>query len=314
MKIVFLGTPVFAANVLDYILQHGANVVAVVTKPDKPQGRNLKKTASAVKELVLEKYPHIPILEPLKVSTEEYQKKIESFHPDLLVVVAYGEIIKQNILDIPRFGSINVHASLLPKYRGAAPIHRAIIEGEEETGVSIMEVVLALDAGAVLHVKKTSIPHDVNVGELEKTLEKIGAEALKETLDDFHAKYANRQEQDQNKATYAAKILTDDCRVDWTNTSYNIHNLIRGVTPYPGAWCNITLQGDLQPKRLKIKRARIVNVQKHVPPGEVVSFGKEGWIVTTQDGALELLEVQLEGKKSCSGIEFSRGYPRPCML
>ena len=314
MKIVFFGTPKFAANVLDYLMQQGANIVAVVTKPDKPQGRNLKTTCSAVKEMVLDKYSFLPILEPIKVSTEEYQKKLEAFRPDLFIVVAYGEIIKQNILDIPKYGSVNVHASLLPKYRGAAPIHRAIIEGEQETGVSIMEVVLALDAGAVLHVKKTPIPLDANVSDLEKTLEKIGTEALQETLNDYQNKYLNRQQQDHRLATYASKILTEDCRVDWRKKSFDIHNLIRGVTPYPGAWCNIMVQGDQQPKRLKIKKARLISASEKKRPGDIISFGRDGWVVATLDGAIELLEVQLEGKKACSGAEFSRGYPKPKMI
>lgn len=315
MKIVFFGTPVFAANILDYLMDHGANIVAVVTKPDKPQGRSLKTTPSAVKNLVLKKYAHLPVLEPIKVSTEEYQKKLEALQPDLFVVVAYGEIIKQNILDIPKYGSINVHASLLPKYRGAAPIHRAIIEGEAETGVSIMEVVLALDAGAVLHVKKTPITSDMNVGELEKALEKIGSEALKETLDDYHNKYKSKQEQNQSEVTYASKILTEDCRVIWSKKAIDIHNLVRGVTPFPGAWCNIKMPGDLLSKRLKIKKTKLSSPTKSLShPGSVISFGKEGWVVQTLEGGIELLEVQLEGKKSCSGAEFARGYPKPEML
>jgi methionyl-tRNA formyltransferase len=314
MNIVFFGTPTFAANVLDYLLKQGVNVLAVVTKPDKPQGRSLKTIPSAVKDLLKNKYPHIPILEPVKVSTEEYQKKLEAFHPDLFVVVAYGEIIKQNILDIPKYGSINVHASLLPKYRGAAPIHRAIIEGEVETGVSIMEVVLALDAGAVLHVKKIPIDLDMNVGELEKALEAIGAQALKETLDDYKNKYQSRQEQNHELASYASKILTEDCRVQWLNDSLDIHNLIRGVTPYPGAWCIVKIPGDVNPKRLKIKKTRSLPQLHNKKPGEIISFGKDGWVVAAGKGAVELLEVQLEGKKACTGIEFSRGYPAPEML
>ena len=314
MKIVFFGTPTIAANILDYLLVHGANIVAVVTKPDKPQGRNLKTTRSAVKELVLTKYPHIPILEPIKVSTLEYQKKLEEYHPDLFIVVAYGEIIKQNILDVPKCGAINVHASLLPKYRGAAPIHRAIIEGEKETGVSIMEMVLALDAGAVIHVKKTSIHPEMNVGELEKALEQIGAEALKETLEDFENKFSHRQAQEDGKATYASKILTEDCRVSWAKNAQNIHDLIRGVTPYPGAWCFIKLPGDSEPKRLKIKKSKLIPLVQSLEPGFIVSFGKEGWVVASQDHAIELVEVQLEGKKSCLGSEFARGYPKPKML
>lgn len=314
MKIIFFGTPTIAANILDYLLTHGANIVAVVTKPDKPQGRNLRTTPSAVKELVLTKYPHIPIFDPFKVSTLDCQKQLEEFHPDLFVVVAYGEIIKQHILDIPKCGAINVHASLLPKYRGAAPIHRAIIEGEKETGVSIMEMVLALDAGAVIHTKKTPIHSEMNLGELEKALETIGAEALKETLDDFENKFSNRQAQEDSKATYAFKILTDDCKVLWNKSAQNIHDLIRGVTPYPGAWCLIKMPGETEPKRLKIKKSKIITLKHSLEPGTIVSFGKEGWVVAAKDHAIELLEIQLEGKKSCLGLEFARGYPKPQML
>lgn len=314
MKIVFFGTPPFAANVLDYLIQHGAKIIAVVTKPDKPQGRNLIPSPSAVKELCIKNYPAIPILQPVKVSTEEYQKKLEDLHADLFVVVAYGEIIKQNILDVPKYGSINVHASLLPKYRGAAPIHRAIIEGEVETGVSIMEVVLALDAGAVLHVKKTPIHPDMTLGELEKQLEIVGSLALKETLDDFQNKFKKKQEQDHSSATYAAKIMTEDCRVDFSKKAVDIHNLVRGVTPYPGAWCMIKMPGDQDAKRLKIKKTALHKDRLSRQSGEIVSFGKDGWVVSTGEGCIELLEIQLEGKKACSGVEFARGYPKPQML
>lgn len=313
MKIIYFGTPAIASHILEDLLKHQINIVAVVTKPDKKQGRSQKMAPSAVKQFVLEQYSHIPVLDPSKISTEEYKEKLMAFNADLFVVVAYGEIIKQNILDVPKMGCINVHASLLPKYRGAAPMHRAIINGEKETGVTIMEMVLALDAGAILHVEKIAIPEDMNVGELELELGKIGSIALFKTLKHFSEKRSKKKPQDEALVTYASKITSEECEIHWNHTSKSIHNLIRGVTPFPGAWCKLFFDKDsgIEQKRLKIKKAEIAKNHYRASPGTVLKYEKNEWIIATQDGSINLLEVQLEGKKTMTAAEFIRGYSQP---
>jgi methionyl-tRNA formyltransferase len=313
MRVIYFGTPSIAAHILENLLQHSVNVVAVVTKPDKRQGRDQKLAPSAVKEFLLRAYPDIPILQPAKISTEEYREKLQAFNADLFLVVAYGEIIKQSILDIPKLGCLNVHASLLPRYRGAAPMHRAIINGEKETGVTIMEMVLALDAGPILHKEKVEISKEMNVGELEVELEKLGSLALLKTLENLKEKRANKQLQEEALATYAPKITPQECEVHWNQPSKKIHDLIRGVTPFPGAWCQIIFKkpSGEESKRLKIKKTEIVKNNFNSPPGTVLKYEKDHWMIATQDGAIRLLEVQLEGKKTMNASEFIRGYSSP---
>jgi len=309
MKIVFFGTPSIAANILDRLLKNGVEVVAVVTKPDKPQGRSQKMQSSAVKSLVKKSYPHIPVLEPVKVSTLEWQSVLEKYQADLFVVVAYGEIIKQNILNIPKKGCINVHASLLPKYRGAAPIHRAIINDEKESGICIMEMVLALDAGDVLHVEKVPISESMTTGDLEKELEHLGFLGLIKTLENFDEKLKNKAKQDESLVTYAPKITTQECQIDWSKSPLHIHNLVRGVTPYPGAWCFVQFEDDSNsPTRIKIKKTSLSNLSLSGAPGSVFIKDKQRLFVKADGGSLEILEVHLEGKKGMSSVDFLKGY------
>ena len=313
MKVVYFGTPSIAAYILECLLHHGVQVVAVVTKPDKKQGRSQLLQPSAVKALIKEKGWNIPILEPVKVSTEEYRDKLKAFEADLFVVVAYGEIIKQFILDVPHLKCINVHASLLPKYRGAAPMHRAIINGEVETGVTIMEMVLALDAGNILHVEKVPISENMTVVELEEELKRLGCKGLLKVFDDLRAHKVQSVVQEESLATYAPKVTVEECEVKWERSAKELHNLIRGVTPFPGAWCYIKMSpyGQQDVKRLKIKKTKTHKNLFKSSPGEIVKYDTQGWVVATQEGALELIEVQLEGKKACSASEFVRGYARP---
>jgi methionyl-tRNA formyltransferase len=309
MKIVFFGTPSIAANILDHLLKNGVEVVAVVTKPDKPQGRSQKMQSSAVKSLVKEHYPHIPVLEPVKVSTSEWQSVLEKYQADLFVVVAYGEIIRQNILNIPKKGCINVHASLLPKYRGAAPIHRAIMNGEKESGICIMEMVLALDAGDVLHVEKVAISESMTTGELEKELEHLGFLGLMKTLENFDEKMKNNVKQEESLVTYAHKLTTQECQIDWNKAPLHIHNLVRGVTPYPGAWCFVQFEDDSNPPaRIKIKKTSLSNLSLSGVAGQVFIKDKQRLFAKADDGSLEILEVQLEGKKAMSSVDFLKGY------
>lgn len=312
MKVIFFGTPQIAANILQKLLEGGVQVVAVVTKPDKKQGRDQKLQPTPVKAFLQKECPHIPILQPVRVSTPEYEEILKSFNCDLFVVVAYGEILKQNILDIPKIDCINVHASLLPKYRGAAPMHRAIINGETETGVCIMQMVLALDAGDILEVLKTPLPLDMNVGELEKKIEELGALGTLTAINKFNSGEIVRQKQDSEKATYASKITVEECEIHWDLPALQIHNLIRGTSPYPGAWCYLLLNN--QKKRIKVLKAKLASDSSEKPPGTLLQYDQGGFVVKTKDAAIQLLQIQMEGKKACFAEEFVRGYPAPQLL
>lgn len=311
MKVIFFGTPLFAASILECLLKHHIEVVAVVTKPDKPQGRNLRLAPPPVKAFVQEHFPNIPLFQPTKVSTPEYEEILRKFSADLFIVVAYGEILKQNILSLPKLNCINVHASLLPKYRGAAPIHRAIINGESETGITIMEMVLALDAGAIIHVEKMKIENQMNVQDVENELKILGCKGLLLSIENFSKGTINKVSQNHENATYASKITSEECQINWDQPAHVIHNQIRGTNPFPGAWCLVKIGQET--KRLKIKKSLILNHRSRIP-GELIEYGDEGFIVSAKEGAIKIFEVQLEGKKTMTSSEFIRGNPQILML
>ena len=244
MRIIFFGTPQFSAESLKYLLERNCNIIAVVTKPDKPQGRSKEPIASPVKQLALEK--GIPLYQPNKASDPEFASILQSYEPDLFVVVAYGEIIKQNLLDMPKKGCINVHASLLPKYRGAAPIQFCLFQGEKETGVTIMHMVLRMDAGEI--IKKAYLPIDDNMtaGELEQKLSVIGAKALGEVISELEKGSVPSIPQNEALATYAPKVELENCEIHWARPAKEIHNLIRGSNPEPGAWCYVKIHDQLK--------------------------------------------------------------------
>lgn len=302
MRIIFFGTPQFSAESLQYLLDRNFEIVAVVTKPDKPQGRSKELIASPVKQLALAK--GLPLYQPAKASAPEFASILKNYNPDLFVVVAYGEIIKQNLLDMPKNGCINVHASLLPKYRGAAPIQFCLFQGEKETGVTIMHMVLRMDAGDI--IKKAYLPVDDNItaGELEQKLSVIGAQALAEVISDMEKGKVSSIPQNEALATYAPKVELENCEIHWMRPAREIHNLIRGSNPEPGAWCYVEIHGQI--KRLKIFRSKLV---PHLQgsPGTFASFGKNGVIIYCGEGSLQLLEVKLEGKRLMTGEEFARG-------
>ncbi len=241
LKVVFFGTPAFAATVLKQLISHHIQIVGVVTKPDKPKGRSLQMQPSAVKILALSE--GLPVLQPAKASHPDFVEILKQYQPDLLVVVAYSEILKENLLRLPKRGCINVHASLLPKYRGAAPIQRCIMEGEKESGVTIMAMAPELDAGDILAVAKTPIPDDMTAGELSVILSQLGAEALLTVLDQYEKGEASPIPQEAALATYARKLKAEDGEVDFRLPAKVVHDRIRGVTPKPGAWCWILLRG-----------------------------------------------------------------------
>jgi methionyl-tRNA formyltransferase len=306
MKIVYFGTPRFAADVLQYLLDNGLNVVAVVTKPDKPQGRSGTPVPTPVK--VVAEMGGIPVLQPEIVSAPDQTPILEAFQADLFVVVAYGEIIKQHLLDMPKIACINVHASLLPYYRGAAPIQRSILNGEKETGITIMHMARKMDAGDVIAMEAVPIGANTTYGELESELCQVGSKLLLKTLLDAEKDLIPRVPQDHSQATFAPKIEIEDCQIHWDQPADTLHNLVRGVNPHPTAWCPVIVKG--QHKRLKITTTTVTSTEgSDIPPGQIIASSRHGLQVSCGRGILNLLQVQLEGKKSMSADEFMRGHP-----
>lgn len=303
MRVVFFGTPPFAAQILARLLEEGVNIVGVVTKPDKPVGRSAKPVPCAVKVLAQEKLPGVPLYQPEKVSTPESIELIKLLKPDLFVVVAYGEILKKALLDVPKLGSYNVHASLLPKYRGAAPIQRCLMDGVKEAGISIITLALKMDAGDIVGIAKMEVPLQMNAGELEEGLCKLGGEAILEVLAKIEKGTLVRIKQDESQVTFAHKVELEDAEIHWDVPSFEVHNRIRAFNPRPGAWCNITFKGEK--KRLKIHRTEPVE-GVHQQPG-IYQIGKGELLVYCGTGALRLIELQLEGRKALPVKEFLQG-------
>lgn len=306
MRIIFFGTPPFAAQVLAFLLENQQEVVAVVTRPDRPSGRMQKVHPSAVKALLQEKWPHLPIFQPEKVSTDLIAQELQALKPDLFVVVAFGEIMKTNILRIPPKGCVNIHASLLPQYRGAAPIQRCLMNGDRESGICIMEMVLKMDAGDILEKVKIPVEEEMTFGELEEKLCHLSGPALLRVMEKIKAGTIQKIPQEEEKVTFAPKITLEDRIIHWNRSAENLHNLIRALSPYPGAFCFMQL-GD-QIKRTLIKRSKKCPTMQGAP-GETILYTKNEWIVGCKEGSLSLLEIQVEGKKSLSIQEFIRGIP-----
>jgi methionyl-tRNA formyltransferase len=298
-KIIFFGTPRFSAEVLKALVEAGVQVVGVVTQPDRPRGRSLALGVSAVKELASQTLFGIPIFQPEKSSDPAFLQSLQSLGADLYVVVAFGQILPEKLLSIPPLGCINVHTSLLPKYRGAAPIQRCLMAGEDKTGVSIQKMVKQLDAGDLIRVESIQIPESMNFAELEEALLGLSKRLLLEVLQDFARGVPKAAAQDPLFVTYAHKIDPAEGEIRWDRLAREIHNQIRGLSPRPGAWTWI----DAGKKKLKILRSRVKESRLGVP-GEVLF--KEG-VVVCKEGSLQLLEVQPEGKKVMSWDQWARG-------
>lgn len=308
MKIIFFGTPQFAANVLSCLLQHNFEVVAVITKPDRPAGRSGTPIPPPVKTTAELLNPSLPIFQPEIVSSPDFAETLEKFRADLFIVVAYGEILKQHLLDMPKVACINIHASLLPKYRGAAPIQRCIMNGEKETGITIMHMVKKMDAGDM--IKKAIVPIGPNTtyGELEEELCKAGSSLLLEAVRELELGTSQRTPQDHAQASLAPKIELEECQINWKLPAQEIHNLVRGVNPHPGAWCFVEIKG--QKKRLKVISTRITEAGTEcVEPGTVVSSFKNKLVIACGKDLLAIHELQLEGKKAMPAEELLRGMP-----
>ncbi len=304
MRIVFFGTPLFAAKIFSYLFEKKLNIVAVVTRPDKPRGRSGQNLPSAVKAAVERIAPSLPLLQPEKVSTDEMVRVLEQFSPDLFVVVAYGEILKENILSTPKKGCINVHASLLPKYRGAAPIQRCLMSGDKETGITIIEMVLQMDAGNKLAVSQIPIGEEMTAGELEDALCDAACPLLAGVIADIDQKKIEAAPQNSDEVTFAPKITQADRLIDWRRSAREIHNQIRALSPEPGAYSQIKIGEET--RRLIIRKSHSIE-NLNEAPGLIIPNSKWGLVIGCGTGALALLEVQLEGKKSLKTGEFMRG-------
>jgi len=282
------------------------SVAAVVTQPDKPKGRELRLQPSPVKMLA-EKLK-LPVLQPVRARDEKFFGELRELKPDLMVVVAYGQILPQNILDLPRFGCLNVHTSLLPRHRGAAPIQWAIANGDTETGVTIMKIDAGLDTGPILSARRTPILPTDDSQILHDRLARLGAELLVETIPAYVAGKITPQPQPAEGFSYAAKIKKEDGQIDWNLPALKIWNRLRAFTPWPGAFTFLKI--DLKPQLLKIWKAEVV--EKPGRAGEILSADKTGIVVACGEKALRILELQREGGRRMNAAEFLAGHPLKC--
>ena len=300
MRVLFWGTPEFATPPLRALLGEGFDVAAVVTQPDKPVGRSRSQLQPPPVKVVAQE-EGIPVLQPVKPRGDDFVRQLKEIAPDISVVVAYGHILSREVIDLPTRGTINIHASLLPEYRGAAPIQAAIRDGLEWTGVSIMRMEHKLDAGPVILQLGTTVNSDETYGDLSLRLSELGAAALIEALTLLEIGKAKETPQDDSLATYAAKIDRDSTRVDWTRDAANVSRLIRAYDPRPGAYTKL---GDTE---VKLFGARIADQQTAGSPGEVLGAGPEGLLVSSAGGVVQVAEVQPSGKKRMSAAEWLRG-------
>ena len=300
MRVLFWGTPEFATAPLRALLGEGFEVVAVVTQPDKPVGRSRSTLRpSPTKEVAIAE--GIPVLQPEKPKGDEFLAQIRALEPDLSVVVAYGHILPKAVIDAPRFGTLNIHASLLPKLRGAAPIQAAIREGLDETGVSIMQMVPALDAGPVIHAARTDILPDETAGELTLRLSEMGAQALIEALALLEMGLVRPVAQDDPAATYAPKITRETAAVNFAQSALDVARQIRAYDPRPGAW------GRVRDTEVKMFGARVAPRSSTHVAGEVLTVDGDGMLVACGSGAVRVLAVQPAGKRRLAPLEWAHG-------
>lgn len=300
MKVVFMGTPAFSVGTLDKIINEGHEVLAVVTQPDKPKGRGKAVTYTPVKEKAISH--NILVYQPQKVRDEEFVQVLENLNPDVIVVVAFGQILPKAILDLPKYGCINVHASLLPKYRGAAPIQWSIIDGEMETGVTTMYMAEGLDTGDMIMKSVIPIEEDETGGSLHDKLSTLGANLLIETLKNLENGSAIRTKQDDSQSNYAKMLTKALGRIDFSKSAAEIERLIRGLNPWPSAYTT------MDAKTVKIWSAEVIDKEFEGNVADIVEITKEAIIIKTSKGALAIKELQLEGKKRMSVENFLRGY------
>ena len=299
MRVVFMGTPDIAATCLKKILADGFDVVGVYTQPDRPKGRGMKLVASPVKEVAVA--AGIPVFQPENFREEETVDQLRALQPDICAVVAYGRILPQKVLDVPKYGCINIHASLLPKYRGSAPYQWAVLDGLTETGVTAMYLTREMDAGDIIDVSKTPIGENETAGELLDHLAVLGAELLSRTLTRFERGKVPAAPQDAAGVSYAPMLDKSMCPIDWTKTAQQVHNHVRGLHPWPVATM------ELQGKTFKVHATRVV--EGSGKPGEILGLTKTGLRIACGEGAVEIISLQAEGGKRMAAPDYFRGHP-----
>jgi methionyl-tRNA formyltransferase len=299
---VFFGTPQFAVPSLEHLIASRHQVVGVVTQPDRPRGRGQKVTEAPVKMTAVEH--GLPVYQPARLRDPDVTETLGRWAPDLGVVAAYGKILPEDVLNFPRLGMINVHASLLPKYRGAAPVQRAVMSGETETGITIMRMVKALDAGGMFATATRSIdPHDTS-DVVERDLAGIGAVLLLRVIDDIVAGRAVEEPQDESRSTYASKVTKEEGIVDWTRSAIEIHNRVRGLYPWPHA------SSYLDNERLILLRSQVESRQTSEEPGTIIdSSGGILRVATGRGGCLVITELQPEGRRAMRTRDYLAGHP-----
>ena len=301
MRIVFMGTPDFAVGSLQALCESGKHeILAVVTQPDRPKGRGNKLLQTPVKEYALEQ--GLTVYQPQKVKTPEFVELLHELQPELIVVAAFGQFLSKEILELPKYGCINVHASLLPKYRGAAPIQYAIIKGEKESGVTIMQMDIGMDTGAMLDKVVVPIAENTTMGELHDALREQGATLLLQVIDKIAAGTAVAEPQDDAQATYATLLDRSMEHIDWSKTAQEVHNLIRGFNPAPSTFTKLP-----NGKSLKIWGSKMTGKRSTAAAGTVIETGKHSFFVACGEGVLEITEVQPESKKRMPAQVFLNG-------
>lgn len=296
-----MGTPTFAVNSLEQLTQAGHEIIAVITQPDRPKGRGKKLSPPPVKEKALEL--GLKVLQPEKAKDSIFIEKLQQLNPQVIVVVAFGQILPKAILDLPEYGCINVHASLLPRYRGPAPIHWAIINGETESGVTTMLMDEGLDTGDMLLKARVLIDQNMTTGELHDRLAILGGQVLVETLEKLEKNLLKPEPQNHELATYAPLLTKEHEKIDWKKSAVSVHNLVRGMNPWPGAYTFI------EDRRIKIKETRLKDkLDLQGQPGEVLAITSEGLWVQTGDKPLLITKVQPSGKNEMSVNDFVNGY------
>ena len=300
MRVVFMGTPDIAATCLKKILADGVEVVAVYTQPDRPKGRGMKMVYSDVKEVALAN--NLAVFQPENFREEETVEQLRALKPDICAVVAYGRILPQKVLDIPTFGCINIHASVLPKYRGSAPYQWAVLDGLTETGVSAMYLVREMDAGDIIEVSKTPIGENETAGQLLDRLAVLGADLLSKTLTRFaETGMVPATAQDPAQVSYAPMLDKTMCPIDWNKTAQQIHNHVRGLHPWPVA---IT---EIQGTKFKVHETRVAEGSGE--PGQILELNKKGLVIACGEGAVEIRSLQAEGGKRMAAPDYFRGHP-----
>ena len=299
MRVVFMGTPDIAATCLKKILADGFQVVGVYTQPDRPKGRGMKMVYSPVKEVAIAH--DLPVFQPENFREDETVAQLKALEPDVVAVVAYGRILPQRVLDIAPKGFINIHASILPQYRGSAPYQWAVLDGQKETGVTAMYLCREMDAGDMIDVAKTPIGADETAGELLDRLAVLGADLLSKTLTHVEHGEANGIPQDSAKATYAPMLDKTMCAIDWTKSAQQVHNHVRGMHPWPVA------TAELAGTKFKIHATKVV--EGSAAPGTILGLTKTGLLVACGEGAVEIRELQAEGGKRMSAPDYFRGHP-----